>query len=202
MDLFAAIDGELGNILHRDGVVNYHGTIMSCEMANEFYQYLLNNISWQPDKSLINGQLIETRRHVAWYGEQAYKYRYSNTTKVALPWTEELLAIKKRVEQASQQTFNSCLLNLYHDGSEGMAWHSDGEQDLMPNGAIGSFSVGAERKFSFKHKQTQEAVSLFLQHGSLLVMKGATQQHWLHRLAPTKSVTTPRINLTFRTIVQ
>jgi alkylated DNA repair dioxygenase AlkB len=82
-----------------------------------------------------------------------------------------------------------------------MAWHSDGEPDLKKNGAIASLSFGAERKFSFKHKQTKETVSLLLEHGSLLVMKGSTQTHWLHRLPPTTRVSKPRINLTFRTIM-
>jgi alkylated DNA repair dioxygenase AlkB len=82
-----------------------------------------------------------------------------------------------------------------------MAWHSDAEKDLKKNGAIGSLSFGAERKFSLKHKATGETVSTILENGSLLVMKGTTQTHWLHRLPPTKKITTPRINLTFRTII-
>lgn len=81
-----------------------------------------------------------------------------------------------------------------------MAWHSDGEKDLKKNGAIASVTFGAERKFAFKNKRTKEVVSLLLQHGSLLVMKGETQTNWLHRLPPTKKVHRPRINLTFRTI--
>ena len=105
------------------------------------------------------------------------------------------------VEEQSQEIYNSCLLNLYHDGNEGMAWHSDGEKDLKKNGAIASMSFGAERKFAFKHKETKEVVTLFLEHGSLLVMKDTTQSHWLHRLAPSKLVKSARINLTFRTIV-
>jgi len=83
-----------------------------------------------------------------------------------------------------------------------MAWHSDGEKDLKDQGAIASLSFGVERKFAFKHKQSKEVISLPLKAGSLLVMKGATQQHWLHRLPPTKLITEPRINLTFRTIVK
>jgi alkylated DNA repair dioxygenase AlkB len=92
-------------------------------------------------------------------------------------------------------------LNLYHSGEEGMAWHSDGEKDLKKNGAIASVSFGAERKFAFKHKQTKETIALNLEHGSLLIMKGATQTNWLHRLPPTKKVDKARINLTFRTII-
>jgi alkylated DNA repair dioxygenase AlkB len=81
-----------------------------------------------------------------------------------------------------------------------MAWHSDGEADLKEQGAIASLSFGAERKFAFKHKLSKEVIPLQLKPGSLLVMKGTTQQHWLHRLPPTKKVSEPRINLTFRTI--
>jgi alkylated DNA repair dioxygenase AlkB len=118
-----------------------------------------------------------------------------------LPWTPELLALKHLAEEITGATYNSCLLNLYHSGEEGMAWHSDGEKMLEPNGAIASFSFGAERKFAFKHKHTKQTISLILEHGSLLVMKGATQQNWLHRLPPTTKVTRPRVNLTFRTIM-
>jgi alkylated DNA repair dioxygenase AlkB len=91
---------------------------------------------------------------------------------------------------------------LYHSGEEGMAWHSDGETDLKKDGAIGSLSLGAERKFAFRHKETKQSVQLVLEHGSLLVMKGSTQTHWYHRLPPTRLITTPRVNLTFRTIVE
>jgi alkylated DNA repair dioxygenase AlkB len=109
--------------------------------------------------------------------------------------------LKQLAEKHSGHTYNSCLLNLYHNGSEGMAWHSDGEKDLEPNGAIASMSFGAERKFAFKHKETKELININLARGSLLVMKGPTQNQWLHRLPPTKKVTSPRVNLTFRTIV-
>ena len=137
---------------------------------------------------------------MAWYGEKPFEYTYSNTTKQALLWTKELLELKELIEKETGETFNSCLLNLYHTGEEGMAWHSDGEKDLKKDGAIGSMSFGAERKFAFKHKKNQEKVELFLEHGSLLVMKDTTQTHWLHRLPPTKRVTSARVNLTFRTI--
>jgi len=118
-----------------------------------------------------------------------------------LPWTKELIELKTVTENRTGEKFNSCLLNLYHSGDEGMAWHSDGEKDLLKDGAIGSLSFGAERKFSFKHKQSKEKVSIVLEHGSLLVMKGTTQTYWLHRLPPAKQITRPRVNLTFRTIV-
>ncbi|MEH1007290.1 alpha-ketoglutarate-dependent dioxygenase AlkB [Winogradskyella sp. ECml5-4] len=198
MDLFnAEIDA---NLLPFDGEVNYYGSIMTVETAQEYYKKLLEHIDWENDKAIIFGKLIITKRKVAWYGDQPFSYTYSKTTKSALPWNKELLELKQMVEAKTGETFNSCLLNLYHSGEEGMAWHSDGEKDLKKNGAIASLSFGAERKFLFKHKATKQNVSVQLEKGSLLVMKGSTQTHWLHRLPPTKKVKTPRINLTFRTI--
>lgn len=201
MDLFNTASGTAHNLLPYGGTVNYYGRVMSLAMADSFLELLLNSIEWKSDEAVILGKHIFTKRKVAWYGDREFEYTYSNTTKKALPWTSGLLELKTIAEQETGETFNSCLLNLYHSGEEGMAWHSDGEKDLKKNGAIGSMSFGAERKFSFKHKQSKERVSLLLEHGSLLVMKDTTQSNWLHRLPPTKLVSRPRVNLTFRTII-
>ena len=200
MNLFNPIISK--NLLPYEGEVYYHGVILPKEKACDFYKTLLENILWEQDKAIIFGKTIYTKRKVAWYGDKAFEYTYSNYSKYALPWTEELIFLKTLVEKESGETFNSCLLNLYHDGSEGMAWHSDGEPDLLKNGAIASLTLGAERKFSFKHKKTKERIDIWLEHGSLLIMKGTTQKNWLHRLPPTTKIKTPRINLTFRTIVE
>lgn len=189
------------NLLPQAGEVNYYGPILSLEESDRYLAILLKDIAWQPDEAIIMSKHILTKRHVAWYANSPFQYTYSKITKQALPWTQDLLELKTITEQVSGETFNSCLLNLYHDGSEGMAWHSDAEKDLKRDGAIGSLSLGAERKFAFKHKRSKETVSILLEHGSLLVMKGTTQTHWLHRLPPTKTIHTPRVNLTFRMIV-
>lgn len=202
MDLFGNLADANENLLPKDGTVNYYGKFLEKEEADAFYLQLLENIEWKNDEAVIFGKKILTKRKVAWYGDDNYEYTYSNSTKKAIPWTPELLKLKALAEEKTGEKFNSCLLNLYHSGDEGMAYHSDGEKDLKKNGAIASLSFGAERKFSFKHKFTKEKVDLLLEHGSLLVMKDQTQSFWLHRLPPTKKVFTPRINLTFRTIVK
>lgn len=201
MQLFDDLPLPLKNLLPKEGTVNYYGKVFGKADADRYYETLFNEIEWENDQAVIFGKLITTKRKVAWYGEKPFGYTYSNITKTALPWTEQLLALKQKAEELSGETFNSCLLNLYHNGNEGMAWHSDGEKDLKKNGAIASLSFGAERKFAFKHKVDKTTVSLSLEHGSLLIMKDTTQTHWLHRLPPTKLITKPRINLTFRTIV-
>jgi alkylated DNA repair dioxygenase AlkB len=202
MDLFNTETEQTKNIVPKDGIVNYHGKLWNRQEANHYFEKLWNTIEWKNDQAIIFGKLITTKRKVAWYGDIEFEYTYSNITKKALAWTAELLELKAMVEKETGETFNSCLLNLYHSGDEGMAWHSDGEKDLKKNGAIGSLSFGSERKFAFKHKETKETVSIVLENGSLLVMKGTTQTHWLHRLPPTKRISEPRINLTFRTIVR
>ena len=202
MDLFNQESVENVNLLPKDGTVNYYGKIMTNAKSLSYLDYLLNEIQWKNDVAVIFGKRIETKRKVAWYAENPFEYTYSNHTKTALLWTSELLELKELVEKKTGETFNSCLLNLYHNGSEGMSWHSDGETDLKKNGAIASVSFGAERKFAFKHKVSKETVSQILENGSLLVMKGTTQTHWMHRLPPTKLVSKPRVNLTFRTIVR
>lgn len=201
MDLFNTHLPQNQNLLPYDGVVNYFGMIFSPQQADIYLTVLLQQIEWRNDEAVIFGKRMITKRKVAWYGDEPFAYTYSNTTKLALPWTNELLEIKNRIEQHSGERFNSCLLNLYHNGTEGMAWHSDAEKELKKNGAIASVSFGAVRKFAFKHNTSKQTVALLLEHGSMLVMKETTQSHWLHRLPPTKLIRTPRVNLTFRTIV-
>lgn len=199
MDLFST--ETIINLLPVDGLANYYGKILKHREAQYYFDTLLSTIEWKNDEAIMFGKHIVTKRKAAWYGNSDYAYTYSNTTKQALPWTKELLELKALVEQITGATFNSCLLNLYHDGNEGMAWHSDDEKCLDRYGSIASLSFGAERKFSFKHKRSKQTTSVVLESGSLLVMKGATQANWLHRLPPTKKITRPRINLTFRTMI-
>lgn len=188
------------NLLPYEGIVNYYGRIFTPEAADGFFDTLMRTVDWRNDEAVIFGKRIITKRKVAWYGNKNFAYTYSNATKTALPWTKELLQLKEICAAKTGERYNSCLLNLYHTGTEGMAWHCDEERELKKNGAIASLSFGAGRKFALKHKSTGERIDCFLEHGSLLVMKGTTQTHWLHRLPPTKKVHTARINLTFRTI--
>lgn len=192
---------KINNLLPYDGTVAYYGNTMPAKDARYYFEKLFQSIEWKNDEVVIFGKHFITKRKVAWYGDLNFLYSYSNTTKQALSWTKELLELKKIVEELSGCPFNSCLLNLYHNGEEGMTWHSDDEKSLSKNTAIASVSLGAERKFSFRHKKTKETISLLLEKGSLLVMKDDTQTNWLHCLPKSTKVTDARINLTFRTMV-
>jgi alkylated DNA repair dioxygenase AlkB len=199
MDLFNT--DTIVNLLPSDGAADYYGSILSAAEAKHYLDRLLEHIEWRNDEAVIFGRHIITKRKVAWYGDGNYAYAYSGKTRQALPWTKDLLKLKSKIESVTGKTYNSCLLNLYHTGEEGMAWHSDDEKTLEKDGAIASLSLGAERKFSFRHRKTGQTISIQLEPGSLLVMHGPTQDHWLHALPKSKKVTAPRINLTFRTMV-
>jgi len=186
------------NLLPRDGTVNYHGKVLPGCDAWDYFEALSLTVPWKSDEVVIFGKRIVTARKVAWFGDPEFAYTYSGSTKQPLPWTRELKALRELVEKPSGETFNSCLLNLYHNGGEGMGWHSDDEREIERDSAIASLSFGAERRFLFRHKETKEKVELTLENGSLLVMKGETQRHWQHQLPKMAKITTPRINLTFR----
>ena len=188
------------DILPRDGQAVYFGALFSAAEADVYFAALRDEIDWQSDRVKLYGREIITRRKVAWHGDKPFQYTYSHNTKTALPWTDTLVDLKARVEAADGNSYNCCLLNLYHSGEEGMAWHADDEKELQPNGAIASVSLGAPRRFVFRHKAARDKAEVLLDHGSLLVMQGATQTHWEHSLPVMKRVKTPRINLTFRKI--
>ncbi len=141
------------DLISEDGDVNYFGKLFSEEESEHYLANLLKTIQWKHDEIVLFGKKITTKRKVAWYGNAGLEYTYSKTTKVALSWTAELLKIKTSIEAKTGESFNSCLLNLYHSGEEGMGWHSDDEKDLTRNSAIASVSFGAERKFVFKHRE-------------------------------------------------
>jgi alkylated DNA repair dioxygenase AlkB len=201
MDLFSSLINPTTNLLPCDGVVNYYPSIIEHAVAKSYFNVLYNTIEWKHDEANLFGKRIITNRKVAWYGDSEYAYTYSNTTKKALMWTKELLELKAIVEKETSSSFNSCLLNLYHNGNEGMAYHSDDEKSLKKHAAIASLSLGAERPFLFQHKISKKTVSVNLENGSLLLMKGETQSHWLHRLPLSKIIKQPRINLTFRSMI-
>ena len=173
--------------------------LFSSAESEDLFGALLTRTPWQHDEVMLFGQKRVLSRKVAWHGDGDFSYSYSGTSKTASPWSPALLLIKERVENQCAHRFNSCLLNLYHDGSEGMGWHSDDEKTLGLNPVIASVSFGAERIFKLKHRESKEVITVLLENGSLLVMKGETQHYWVHAMPKTKKISRPRINLTFRT---
>jgi alkylated DNA repair dioxygenase AlkB len=190
----------LVNVLPKDGCAYYFPEVFTELHSMNLMSQLQASLVWEPDQLIMFGKTVITRRKVAWIGDAKCSYTYSGVKKTPQAWTAELLSIKNRLEELAKSPFNSCLLNFYHDGDDGMGWHSDDEKELDPNSPIASLSLGAQRKFSFRHKVDKITIPLNLENGSVLMMHSPTQQFWRHALLKTKTVSTPRINLTFRKI--
>lgn len=189
------------NLLPFDGLVYYTAKVFEPGEADRYMDVLLRSVDWKHDELMMFGKKVVTKRKVAWYGDAGLAYQYSGVRKMAKTWTPELLALKRMAEKITGSTYNSCLLNLYHNGKESMSWHSDNEKELRRHGSIASLSFGAVRTFLFRHRQTRKSIPVLLEHGSLLEMKGEVQDFWQHRLPPSARVHDPRVNLTFRTIL-
>ena len=170
--------------------------------SDVIFQTLLTEVEWRQDKIKLYGKETNILRLTAWYGDLGRSYTYSNITMNPIPWTPVLFSIKNRVEEIVKISFNSVLINLYRYGKDGVAWHSDDEPELGKNPIIASVSFGGERKFQLRHRfnKALEKVAFNLTHGSLLIMKGKTQEYWQHQIPKTAKPVMARINLTFRTI--
>ncbi len=198
-DLFAPTPQS--NLLPFDGEVEDFGLFLSQEIAEEYFQYMLQHLPWQHDEAKLYGKHYITPRKVVWYGDRNFNYVYSGVARQALTWDAMILKLKQQVEQYLNLSFNSCLANLYEDGTQAMAWHSDNDRSLGQHCTIASLSFGATRKFSFRHIHNHEKIEMLLQSGQLIVMRGSTQQYWQHRISPSQKILTPRINLTFRQFI-
>jgi alkylated DNA repair dioxygenase AlkB len=183
-----------------DGGLALWAAAFSPSESRRLFDALRCEIDWRHEEIVVAGQRHAVPRLVAWHADTGLAYRYSGTTHVPEPWTAALDEIRGRISALAGQSFNSVLLNLYRDGRDGMGWHADAEPELGRNPVIGSVSLGAPRRFRLKHRRHGTTIDLTLPDGSLLVMSGPLQHHWLHSLPKTSQPTGARINLTFRTI--
>ena len=187
-----------------DADVTYYDNFFSVENSDRLLDSLINQIQWKQNNIRFYGKESPVPRLEAWYGDPGMSYSYSGIRMDPLPWTEDLLEIKKIIEPVSMTTFNSVLINFYRDGKDRVAWHSDDEKELGKKPIIGSVSFGAARKFKLRHKKYREnglRSEIMLKHGSFLLMSGSTQSHWAHEIPRTAKPLGPRVNLTYRKII-
>ena len=200
-DLFAPKPTD--NLLPYDGQVNDLGIVI--DYPSPLFYKLVTELPWQADIVTLFGKTHVTTRQIVWMGDSDVSYQYSGQSHQAIAWTDTVFHVKHHIEEQLSAlgidvNFNSCLLNYYPSGEDGMGYHADDEKELGVEPIIASLSLGATRKFVFKHKKTQDKVELYLESGQLIVMHGDTQSFWKHSITKTKTVNTGRISLTFRQI--
>lgn len=184
-----------------DSDITYYPNFIERAMADSYFQSLKEETPWQQDNITVFGKTYAQPRLTALYGNNSKPYSYSKLVMAPHKFTPQLLEIKNKVETCTGVVFTTCLLNLYRNGQDSNGWHADNEKELGKNPIIASVTLGQERFFHLKHRKDKNLKQkILLQHGSLLLMKGATQEHWLHQVPKTAKVIDERINLTFRII--
>ncbi|WP_420572400.1 alpha-ketoglutarate-dependent dioxygenase AlkB family protein [Kordia sp.] len=184
-----------------DADITYYPNFIAQEEATTIFETLLNETPWQQDDIKVFGKVYAQPRLTALYGTNQKSYSYSNIEMIPHPLTVTLNDLKNLVDQTCNTDFTTLLLNYYRDGKDSNGWHADNEKELGKNPLIASLSFGQERFFHLKHRTNKTLKhKLLLQHGSLLVMKGETQHHWLHQIPKTAKQIQGRINITFRII--
>ena len=200
--LFPENPNKVEDIPIQDGKLRLYPYLFSPEERGNLFTQLKENINWQQEEIKLYGRRIPLPRLTAWFGDEGKTYMYSGITVEPESWTPTLLKIKSRIEEVSNVTFNSVLLNYYRNERDSVSWHSDDEPELGNNPIIGSVSFGDARTFQLKHKtdKSTKVQSIDLPDGSYLEMSGTTQHHWLHQIPKRTRKISPRINLTFRVI--
>ena len=188
-------------VAHNDLKIRVQEGFFTPVESTKLLENFIVALPWESMKIKMFGRDVVIPRLQCWIGDEGCDYSYSGKKLHRQDWTKELLMIKEKISQQAGLEFNSVLVNYYRDGQDSMGWHADDEKELGINPTIASVSLGETRRFDIKHKQNPELHYKFeLTSGSLLIMRGALQHHWVHQIPAQKKVKEPRINLTFRTI--
>lgn len=182
----------------KDGWVIWEPDFYQGTEADQYYEYLLNELPWKGGKIKLFGKEHDIPRKQVFFADQELSYSYSGKSLPKSEWDERVIQIKSNVEESTNTKYNACLANLYRDGKDSNGWHADNEKELGNDPVIASLSFGVSRKFHLKHNHTKEKISFELSHGSLLIMGGSLQHHWKHQIPKSKKVDDARVNLTFR----
>ena len=185
-----------------DGTATLYHDFLDAQFAMRAFNQIRDESQWEQPEITIFGNTVLEPRLSTWHNELGEGYKYSGVMRRAQPFSEILSDIRNRCAEVTNATFNSVLVNFYRNGQDGLGWHSDNEACNGPEPTIASVSLGATRRFDMRHRKTGETIKIQLESGSLLVMAGKSQQCWVHQVAKTKRVHEPRINLTFRCIIE
>jgi len=188
-------------VAHNDLKVRIETDFFDQFDSNELLNNLISDLPWESMVIKMFGKDITIPRLQCWIGDRGCDYKYSGKKLNRKDWTKDLIMIREKIYKDLNIDFNSVLINYYRDGKDSMGWHADDEKELGPSPTIASISFGSERDLVFRNKISKEIISIPQTHGCLILIDGKTQKNWQHSIKKTRKVIGPRINLTFRNII-
>ena len=188
-------------VAHNDLKVRIEKNFFNQVDSNELLKKIISDLPWESMAIKMFGKDITIPRLQCWVGDKGCDYKYSGKKLNRQDWTTDLIMIREKIYKELNIDFNSVLVNYYRDGKDSMGWHSDNERELGPNPTIASISLGSERDLVFRNKINKEVLPIPQTHGCLILIDGKTQKNWQHAIKKTRKVIGPRINMTFRNII-
>jgi alkylated DNA repair dioxygenase AlkB len=188
-------------VAHNDLKIRIEDNFFNPIDSDALLTKLISKLPWESMVIKMFGRETKIPRLQCWIGDEGCNYKYSGKKLNRQSWTKDLTMIREKIYKEFKIDFNSVLVNYYRDGKDSMGWHSDDEKELGHNPTIASISFGSERDLVFKNKISKETLSIAQVHGCLILIDGKTQKNWQHSIKKTRKVIGPRINLTFRNII-
>jgi alkylated DNA repair dioxygenase AlkB len=188
-------------VAHNDLKIRIEEDFFNSVDSNKLLKKFISKLPWESMIIKMFGKDRKIPRLQCWIGDEGCEYRYSGKQLNRQIWSQDLIMIRKKIYKELKIDFNSVLANYYRDGKDSMGWHSDDEKELGPNPTIASISFGSERDLVFRNKISKETLAIPQTSGCLILIDGETQRNWQHSIKKTQKVIGPRINLTFRNII-
>lgn len=185
-------------LIATDGKVDFYPQFLTERESQDLFERICSTEKLDQNEIVLFGKKIKVPRLEAYFALNGETYGYSGQELTVNRFPSYLNELRLRVEQKTGQAYNALLINYYRDGQDSNGWHADNEKSLGKNPSIASLSLGAARRFEFKHLTNGTRQKILLTNGSLLHMHGAIQLHYKHQLPKMPGLAQARLNLTFR----
>ena len=170
--------------------------------ADGFLTALREELPWEQREIVLFGRRVLQPRLIAWSGDVGY--RYSGQTLEPRPFTPAARRLLAHARERAGEPFNHVLVNRYRSGDDSMGLHADDEPELGEDPVVAIVSLGTSRRLAVRprRKDAGQRHDLDLGHGSLLIMGGTCQRHYVHGVPRQPGLQRERISLTFRRLLR
>ena len=158
---------------------------------------------WVPDHEALFDRLLEIapwqQRTRRMWDDDVLEPSLVADWKTGAPLPPEVLELTGVLGERYGVAFDSCLVNLYRDGSDAVAWHADTVRKVLRDPLVATVSLGARRSFLLRPAAGGPVQRRYAPgEGDLIVMGGACQHDWHHTVPRERSASGARMSITLR----